>query len=107
MDEDTLEFLSQLEHEHFPSAETNQKLVPAGERRCPICQQQMIVDAEYGFAIDVCPEHGIWLDRGELPAIVARIRSGERINRETALRHARRDGKTAGMLFGTWSLLFD
>ena len=107
MDQEALNFLSNLENEDLPAADANQTAVPAGERPCPICQEKMIVDMEYGFAIDVCPRHGVWLDRGELPAMISRIRSGERINRHSAVRRARRDGKMAGTMFGTWSLLFD
>ena len=40
---------------------------------CPICQEMMSVvnyKKESGVLIDICEEHGIWLDGGELQQIV-------------------------------------
>jgi Zn-finger nucleic acid-binding protein len=85
----------------------NEKLVPSGRRPCPICGKTMHVERDFGIAIDVCAEHGVWLDLGELPAILARVRSGSRIQRSAAIRAAKRQGKVSGMLFGAWSLLWE
>lgn len=106
MDRETLDFLGELEREQqkLPS---NDSIVAGGDRQCPICKKEMRVEVECGVHVDVCDDHGLWLDRGELPAIVSRIRSGERVNRVQALRRARRDGKMSGTIFGVWSLLFD
>jgi Zn-finger nucleic acid-binding protein len=104
MDRDVVEFLSVLEQQPPPANET---LVPPGERECPICKGKMVVEHEYGITVDVCSEHGMWLDRGELAAVATRIRSGERIDRHQAVRRAKKDGKMSGAMFGVWSLLFD
>jgi Zn-finger nucleic acid-binding protein len=106
MDQDVLDFLAELETSE-DSGDRNEERVPAGQRECPICKQKMTVEDEYGVSIDVCPEHGAWLDRGELRAIIGRIRSGERISRQTMIRKAKKDGKISGVLFGVWSLLLD
>lgn len=45
-----------------------------GRRRCPHCGRRMPVGPLPGTAVevDVCPvSHGMWLDRGELRAILA------------------------------------
>lgn len=103
---DTLEFLAELEKGELHSS-NNDELVPPGERLCPICSEAMIVEVEYGVHVDVCPQHGIWLDRGELLSMASFIRSGERIDRVRAVKNARRQGKLSGTVFGAWSLMFD
>ena len=106
MNDDTLDFLADLEQD-FETMTSNDHLVPSGERKCPICEEQMGVEVEYGVQVDVCEEHGIWLDRSELRAIAKWIRSGERMSRINAVKKARRDGKLSGTMFGAWSLMFD
>ncbi len=39
-------------------------IVPTGERICPIC------GSRESLKIDVCDDHGVWLDTGELETIV-------------------------------------
>ena len=107
MDQDTLSFLEELENEQAQFVEANEELVQTGKRKCPICSEQMHVEVQHGVRIDACEQHGIWLDRGELSNIVSRIRSGQRINRQAAVRKAKRDGKISGAYFGVWSLMFD
>ncbi len=85
----------------------NADIVPPGERPCPICGKKMHIEVQYGIHLDVCSLHGVWLDLGELPAILSNVRTGNRINRQSAIRRARREGKMSGALFGAWSLLFD
>jgi len=51
------------------SAHPNTRFVPEGERPCPVCRQRMATEEHYGVTADVCAEHGIWLDVGELLAI--------------------------------------
>lgn len=41
---------------------------------CPVCGKTMFVDFYQDVSIDRCKEHGVWLDRGELELIVARLR---------------------------------
>jgi Zn-finger nucleic acid-binding protein len=102
------EFLAELEQSlGVDGAASSAELVPPGHRPCPICGQMMKADAELGVSIDVCEEHGVWLDRGELRAIVAKVRSAERISRTRLIEHARRKGKVSGAVWGVWSLLFD
>ena len=35
-------------------------------RECPICKQSMHPKQVKGIEIDICDEHGVFLDRGEL-----------------------------------------
>jgi len=42
-----------------------------GDRPCPVCSLTMVVAPWSGVYIDACPEHGLWLDKGELAAIIA------------------------------------
>jgi uncharacterized protein len=45
-----------------------------GRRRCPHCTRRMRVTRlpGAGVEVDLCPrDHGIWLDKGELQAIIA------------------------------------
>ena len=38
---------------------------------CPVCQKRLYVKEMHGVVVDVCDEHGIWLDRGELEKVHA------------------------------------
>ena len=105
-DANVLAFLSELENEEMPPS-GNDSIVPPGERLCPICQEKMEIESQHDIIIDVCPQHGMWLDRGELPKMIARVRSGNTIDRIEQVRRARRDGKVSGAMFGMWSLLLD
>lgn len=106
MDSEAFDFLAELERDEVNS-QSNDSLVPPGQRECPICKRPMLVEVESGVHVDVCNDHGVWLDRGELPAIISRIRSGARISRTAAIRRAKREGKLSGAMFGIWALLFD
>ncbi|MEC7946947.1 MAG: zf-TFIIB domain-containing protein [Myxococcota bacterium] len=44
---------------------------------CPICSAEMTTETRSGVTIDVCPEHGIWLDRKELMLITEAARHAE------------------------------
>jgi len=42
--------------------------------KCPICETEMKVAEREGVDIDYCPQcRGVWLDRGELEKIIARM----------------------------------
>jgi Zn-finger nucleic acid-binding protein len=83
----------------------NEGLVPSGRRPCPICDNPMRVETCNGISLDVCPAHGVWLDNGELPALLAAARAkGGRPNLE-ALKRARQEGKISGALLGVWSMI--
>jgi len=55
----------------------NTALVPEGQRPCPVCGQHMATETRHGIAADVCRDHGVWLDRGELYAIQRTTRARE------------------------------
>jgi Zn-finger nucleic acid-binding protein len=67
----------------------------------------MVPEREHGVGIDVCADHGVWLDHGELETIVLKLtaRAGRRRRRE--VERARRGGKISGALWGWWSLFSD
>jgi Zn-finger nucleic acid-binding protein len=47
--------------------------------RCPRCTQQMnrkIFGRSSGIVVDVCKEHGMWFDAGELAAVIEFIEGG-------------------------------
>jgi Zn-finger nucleic acid-binding protein len=106
---EVLDYLASLEQ--TPS-HANDQLVPHGERQCPLCNQKMTIELSYGISFDVCGDHGVWLDRGELDAIIARIRRGERISRTQAIREARKAGlhegnRIAGPIMSLFLLMGD
>ena len=44
--------------------------------KCPICDIEMRITEREGVEIDYCPQcRGVWLDRGELEKILARVES--------------------------------
>ncbi len=58
-------------------------------RRCPVCRKTMQRKnfmKRSGVITDVCPEHGVWLDSGELRQIFEWVKSGgmERAEEEAA-----------------------
>lgn len=77
----------------------NRALKPEGTRRCPICEQVMNSENEFGIAIDVCDDHGVWLDHGELEAL-ADLRT--QITREVLRKHLETLPKKKGT---PWPLL--
>jgi len=90
--------------------ETGREEVPVVPERllpCPVCGATMRVDSRNGITIDVCDEHGIWLDSGELDTVLMRLRGrlGRRSRKQVT--SARRSGKVSGAVWGWWSLLFD
>ena len=85
-DAETMQFLSALEKDLEPNA--NASIVPDGQRKCPICTEFMQLERFLGVQIDSCPEHGVWLDNGELQSIVALLR-GQTIATREELRQAK------------------
>jgi Zn-finger nucleic acid-binding protein len=81
--------------------------IAEGHRACPVCGDRMHIERKKNVSIDVCPEHGIWLDKGELESIISAINSRARRGRRDAVRRAKRDGKVQGAFWGWWSLLGD
>ena len=68
-------------------------LLPPGERKCPICQKKMHAEVREGVSLDTCRQHGIWLDFGELEGIISRIRRGEELRRNLAIKRAIEDDR--------------
>ncbi len=64
----------------------------SGERRCVDCDAPLVPRTLHGVIVDVCGEHGVWLDRGEIRRAIAGM------TRATAEEHtARPDGGTADL----------
>ena len=94
--DETLKFLQSLECLHSESVSPNDDIVAPGERECPICGKKMLVEGREGMSVDTCPNHGVWLDSGELEAIVGRIRRGGKINSDYAYKKGYEKGYQAG-----------
>jgi Zn-finger nucleic acid-binding protein len=78
----------------------NRKLVPEGERCCPICKERMETVQHETETIDVCQEHGVWLDRLELERLfLLRVRKRAGAMRRQA-NDARWEGRTEGFFWG-------
>ena len=103
----TQSFLAELERSEQIELARNESLVPTGQRPCPICANTMDVETMSGIKIDVCGDHGVWLDRGELPNILSSVDASHRKSTVKAIRKAKEEGKKAQMVFGVWSFLFD
>jgi len=65
-------------------------------RPCSVCQQRMNrknFGGASGVIVDVCARHGTWFDAGELPQVLAFVKSGglvrERAREQERLRQAR------------------
>ena len=78
-----------------------------GERRCPVCGTGMTRTDVHTISVDVCKQHGLWLDRGELSAITGILRGNDGAAKDKELRAAMREGKVDGAMWGWFSLLFD
>lgn len=59
------------------SRPANSQLVPEGQRPCPICGRLMHSSRQYGVLIDVCEDHGLWLDKGELAELVSQVKNAD------------------------------
>ena len=96
MDDETLDFFGghdRADREYAAQPERNAQVVPPGERECPICKRKMQAEFEYQIHVDVCPDHGIWLDASELPAILDMARTEGRKWRDQAVKRAFEEGK--------------
>src|SRR5262249_24012808 len=59
-----------------------------GPRPCPVCGAKMELVAQGKIEIDVCAQHGVWLDKGELEALVESRARFERMKGRQAARRA-------------------
>lgn len=53
---------------------------------CPCCEEEMVLEMYCGVHLDWCRQHGIWLDTGELTAIMNNLRIDSRYRRGMTLR---------------------
>ena len=53
---------------------------------CPSCDSPMRLEFYHEVTIDWCPHHGVWLDNGELDAIINNLRLDPTYLRGMALR---------------------
>jgi hypothetical protein len=81
-----------------PVKHPNADLVAEGSRPCPICSKAMETQRRRDAAIDVCADHGIWLDRQELERmLLLRAKAaGARI------RKARAEARLARLYWMLW-----
>ncbi|HUQ16363.1 MAG TPA: zf-TFIIB domain-containing protein [Candidatus Saccharimonadales bacterium] len=77
--------------------------------KCPTCDARMKTKTVNSVEVDVCQEHGLWLDKGELERIMSTSRRGyHQIQRSVIRRRvsdARSTGRYEGIFFG-WLSLF-
>lgn len=84
-------------------------------RPCAVCQQRMNrknFGGASGVIVDVCARHGTWFDAGELPQVLAFVKSGglvrERAREQERQRQARaHEREMAGTSAQASSLAFD
>ena len=76
---------------------SNRRAVAEGERPCPICGEKMESEKTQGILVDVCEEHGVWLDKGELSGV---IRRSQKDAVKEAMRTAGESGQDHGFLLG-------
>ena len=86
---------------------SNAEIVPEGNRQCPICKNTMTIETEYGIQIDVCEQHGVWLDKDELGKLKGEVLSRTSSSEHYLAEEARRDDKLKGIFFGWLSLNMD
>ena len=69
--------------------------------KCPICQAEMTRKVTLSTEIDLCAEHGVWLDKGELQKIISSIRGIY----TQGMAEQRKQGRIEGIFYDWWSLL--
>ena len=89
-----------------PTEEAPPEIRP-GRLACPVCSATMQIQTKKGISIDACPEHGIWLDTGELDTITMKLTRKLMRHSQARVRGARREGAISGAVFGWWALLGD
>jgi len=69
---------------------------------CPVCGGEMAKERKQDVEIDVCREHGIWLDKGELSRIL--INSTKAFVATAGPAQQRKKGRYEGIFLGWFSL---
>lgn len=80
---------------------------PGTRHPCPVCAAPMELHQVHSSEVEVCPAHGLWLDQGELEAIISRLRQKDGFFSKSAVEEAKTSGKVQGCLLGPLSFLFD
>ena len=75
----------------------NRSVVPEGDRPCPICRKTMTAERKQGIQVDICHDHGVWLDKGELGALIGRTKDQAL---KDAMAKAGESGEEGGFLLG-------
>ena len=75
--------------------------------KCPKCGYEMVLEKYQGVEIEVCNDHGVWLDAGELEAIEKKALRKQKYLDFHEKMAAKREGKIQGMIFGILSFLWD
>lgn len=84
----------------------NTELIEEGERPCPICGKTMHMAAKNDLIIDLCTEHGIWFDSGELEKILKRAQARSNTKQRLAVSRAIKSIKRESLYSGVFSLLW-
>ena len=101
-DQEICAFLEQLERDKGASLQANERVRLVGNRNCVICGGRMRHEFHDGVEVDVCDEHGIWLDRGELAAIIRHHVAQGRTSKDLLIEHLKNQlskERTIGSLF--------
>ena len=53
---------------------------------CPHCGKKMQLETYQATQLDWCPDHGVWLDKGELEVILNNLKADEGYTRGMSLR---------------------
>lgn len=79
-EEGSFVFKDLIRHEEKPPVDPDRKLA------CPKCGKDMRIETYKEVGMDWCPDHGVWLDSGELEAIENNLRLDPVFLRGVALR---------------------
>ncbi len=63
-------------------------IIIGDDMECPVCKQRMKMEKIESAWVDICAEHGVWLDKGEI---------------EHVIESAREIGKSEGFVTRLWS----
>jgi Zn-finger nucleic acid-binding protein len=72
---------------------------------CPICGLPMEQETKYEVVIDVCRDHGVWLDNGELEKMIRVKEQRMKSVYNRKLKRAKHNGVIEGAVCGLWALL--
>lgn len=84
-----------------------EKTPPDEVRNCPDCANPLTRVHRFGFHVDQCPEHGVWIEKELLDDYLRHARRPSLRRSRRAQKNARRRGVIQGSFFGWAALLFD